>query len=462
MIGGEFDNWSRDGLVGQVIGEHEVLELIGSGGMSEVYLVRHRTLGVSRAIKVLRTDLQDRPKLAERLRREAVALSQLHHDNIVEVFDFGRLSSGALFLVMEYVKGHDLRQEVTAQGPLSLERLVRILAQLASALDYAHRRAIVHRDLKPSNLLLSQEEPDRLKVIDFGLAKLLADDSATMLTEPDKPIGSPLFWAPEQAGGEPVGAPADVYGLAAVAYYLASARPVFHPRPLPMLVLAQTEEPPEPLRQRRDDIPAQLEALLLSCLAKVPADRPTASQVVLALAELLTSQEAEEPAWDDLDDEVTVATADLIWAAERAELAMATRIDHQVELQEALFNQLNAALDELGTALAAGGVQSVAAPLERIAGLRAAIEELETDAALIDSQLDDLPTSSKSHAEGLRRQRARAEAQAAELEVLLGGEQRELYRQVQRARSRASSAGLEHLYGELDAIVARYRGISNR
>ena len=271
-------------MIGQIVDGHEIVRPLGTGGMGEVYLARSK--GGMRALKVVRADHKADKQAAARFRREVLALGKLQHPAIVQILDAGRFEDGGLYLAMEYVDGQDLQRVVTDGGALSISEALTLLARVASALAYAHAQGIVHRDLKPGNVLLEGGDPERAKIIDFGLAKVYATENLTRLTEDQQVLGSPLYWAPEQSSSSAVGPPADVYALGGLAYFALSGQPMFKPRPAVALVYAHVHEVPEPLAQRVPGVDARLAELVRACVAKAPAARPTAAQLASELEQL--------------------------------------------------------------------------------------------------------------------------------------------------------------------------------
>ncbi len=293
-----YDDEDVGTLVGLLLADRFQLErLLGVGGVGEVYYAQHNVLGVPYAVKVLREALADDEVIVERFRREAYAASRLHHPNIVQTHDFGRTEDEELYIVMEYVDGPSLRTLIAecAPGPPPLNRGLRILAQLASALEHAHAANIVHRDLKPDNILLTVDRDggDVVKVLDFGLAKVLGDEG-TAITQLGQVFGSPQYMSPEQARGEPVDTRSDIYSFGVLAYEVACGRPPFVYGSMPRLLVAHMEEkPPLPsahLPVEAPPLPDPLESILLACLEKDPADRPaTVGEVRKVLEGLLES-----------------------------------------------------------------------------------------------------------------------------------------------------------------------------
>src|SRR6267143_7146340 len=248
--------------------DYELLEVIGTGGFGRVY--RARDLGLERdvAMKVLHPSLTADPLVMERFRREAQLAARLRNPSVVNIYDI-RSRAGLQWYTMELVPGTNLAQLVQKQGPLSVDQTVRVLDQALSALEHAHPLGLVHRDLKPENMLI---EPDgRLRITDFGLALALRGDArwggATSRS------GTPQFAAPEQLLGERVDQRADLYSLAATAYFALLGRPPYE-GPTPEAILArQTTEDLPSLHESRKDVPRELEDVLRKALASEPAAR---------------------------------------------------------------------------------------------------------------------------------------------------------------------------------------------
>ena len=219
-----------DELLGtSVLGRYRIVRMLAEGGMGRVYLAEQAVGTVLRrvAIKVLRKQLGLDRQLVARFSREAETLVRLTHPNTVQLFDFGALPDGTLALVMEYVEGHSLARELL-KGALSVPRAERVLTQVCGALHEAHAHGIVHRDLKPENLLIADRvgHGDFIKVLDFGIAKVSAEDPAasTKLTQQGMMIGTPPYMSPEQFSGEPVDARSDIYSLGVIAFELLTGK----------------------------------------------------------------------------------------------------------------------------------------------------------------------------------------------------------------------------------------------
>src|SRR5438874_5940296 len=202
-------------LVGEVIADrYELEELVGTGGMSSVFKARDRMLDRNVALKILHEHYLDDDEYVERFRREARAVAQLSHPNIVTVIDRGE-ANGRQFIVFEYIDGSTLKEVVEARGPLPVREAVELAIGIARGLAFAHANGLVHRDVKPQNVLLNGD--GKPKVTDFGIARSL---DVAGVTQTGTVLGTSQYIAPEQASGQPVDAQSDVYSLGAVLYEL--------------------------------------------------------------------------------------------------------------------------------------------------------------------------------------------------------------------------------------------------
>ena len=298
---------------------YRMIEIIGSGGMGEVVLAEHRRLGKLVVAKLVHPQLSN-AHTADRLRVEAQILSRLSHPNLVEVTDLGVTEDGRPFLVMERLVGRTLVQEVQARGALPLEESVQIALEVLSALEAAHSVGVVHRDVKTENIFL-HEPTDRsgvkrrvVKLLDFGIAKILAGDAVEPTrfpTEEGTLLGTPRFCSPEQAMGRPdVDHRADLYSVGVVLFFMVTGRRPFEQQGLVELVKAHVfDPPPRPSDRAPHPIPVAVEAVILRALAKNPADRcPDAASMKTALAEALRAASAPtsaprrpQPATERLD-----------------------------------------------------------------------------------------------------------------------------------------------------------------
>ncbi len=280
-------------------GRFEIKELLGEGALGEVYLAEHETLGMQYAVKVLQEHVAEDEKVVARFKREAYAASRLDHPNAVQIFDFGRTDEGLFYLVMELVDGPTLTEVLaeTAPQPMKRRRGLELLIQVTQALKAAHEAKIVHRDLSPDNIRIIKHriDADKLKILDFGLAKVLAD-AENPLSATGEVFGTPRYMAPEQARGEPVDHRADIYALGVLAFEVCIGRPPFTYDLLPQLLQAHMDEaPPRPsslLPIEFPPLPPELEAVILKCLEKSPEDRP---QNVDEVYEILEQVQEAEP-----------------------------------------------------------------------------------------------------------------------------------------------------------------------
>src|SRR5262245_9385796 len=254
-----------DRLIGRSLGQYQVIEPIRKGGMSIIYKAYQESLDRYVAVKVL-PDNND-PQFAARFKREARAVAQLQHPNILPIYDYGE-QDGMLYLVMQYIENGTTLSDVL-NGPMETTRALRLVGKVLDALSYAHERGIIHRDIKPANVLLPS--PDWPMLADFGIVKLRDDDQK--LTIPGLVIGTAAYMAPEQASGLPVDARTDLYATGVVLYELVTGRVPFDAS-TPMAMLAKhAYEPPVPPRDITPGLPIEVENLLLRALEKDPAAR---------------------------------------------------------------------------------------------------------------------------------------------------------------------------------------------
>ncbi|WP_084610662.1 serine/threonine-protein kinase [Archangium violaceum] len=272
----------RDGaalLPAVLEGRYRLLSQLGAGGMGVVYLAEHLGLRKSVAVKLLRGELSRDPTFTRRFEQEAIAASQIGHEHIVNVTDLGRTPTGELFYVMELLEGESLGALLLRERSLPLWRAVPILTQVCRALEAAHARGIVHRDVKPQNVMLPrrQEQADFVKVVDFGISKVMQGQPASGLTEAGAILGTANYMAPEQAAGGPVDARADVYSVGVLTYEVCTGTLPFRGDNTFATLLQHLEATAEPPSRRRPDLglPPELDVLVLSALAKDPAARPT-------------------------------------------------------------------------------------------------------------------------------------------------------------------------------------------
>jgi serine/threonine protein kinase len=277
-------------------GSYELLELIGRGGMGEVWRARHSLLTRPAAIKLIRTGGHEEDAAGDlrhssrRFELEAQATAAMRSPHTIQLFDFGVTHDGTFYYVMELLDGLDLQTLVRRYGPVPAGRAVHLLQQVCHSLGEAHARGLIHRDVKPANIFTCRygREVDFVKVLDFGIAKprRITGDSGS-LTQGGLVGGTPEFMSPEQVlGDRPLDQRADIYALGAVAYWLLTGKMVFEGENAMQVMLHHLQSEPAPPSSRTElSVPAQLDAVVLACLAKDPLRRPqTADDLAARLA----------------------------------------------------------------------------------------------------------------------------------------------------------------------------------
>ncbi|MDH5491968.1 MAG: protein kinase, partial [Myxococcales bacterium] len=302
-----------DKLVGQVIdGRYEIERVLGEGGMGLVYKARHVVLGKPLAIKVLRPEVSKDSEIIARFRQEAQSASSIGNQHIIDISDFGVLADQSTYFVMEFLEGQDLTGAIESAGSLEPARCVHIARQLCQALGAAHEIGIVHRDLKPDNVQLITRggDPDFVKVLDFGIAKV--GGSTSKLTRAGQVFGTPHYMSPEQCAGSGVDARTDIYALGVMLYEMACGSVPFDADNLMGILTKHLYEEPTPPSQVKPSVPVDFEAVILRAMAKkveeryqnmaelvADLDRLDAGQRPEATTSFLTRQaeaEAEPPA----------------------------------------------------------------------------------------------------------------------------------------------------------------------
>ena len=280
----------------QELGSYQLIELLGQGGMGEVWRARHQLLARHAAIKLVRPEVLGARDEAEarlllrRFEREAQATAALNSPHTIQLFDFGITAEGTFYYVMELLVGRDLETFVREFGPVPANRAIFLLRQVCHSLADAHARGMVHRDIKPANIYACRMglEYDFIKVLDFGLVKVRdrAVKAETMLTLDHTTTGTPAYMAPEIILGEAdVDSRADVYALGCVAYYLLTGALVFEAEtPMKMLLQHAHAKPVPPSQRTELPIPRELDELVLACLEKDPNDRPQSAEELFRMA----------------------------------------------------------------------------------------------------------------------------------------------------------------------------------
>ena len=252
---------------------YELQELIGGGGMADVYKAQDKLLDRAVAVKILHQQYANDAEFVEKFRREATAAAKLAHPNIVNIYDVGE-DGGSQYIVMEYVSGPTLKEVIQQKGCLEPIEAVRIAKEIASALESAHRNNLVHCDIKPHNILVM---PDgHIKVTDFGIARAV---SASTMTYSGSVMGSVHYFSPEQAKGTVITTKSDVYSLGVVLYEMLTGQLPFNGETSVSIALKHLQEEPVPIRQLNPSIPPVLEAIVQKAMSKDPADRPSSTEL---------------------------------------------------------------------------------------------------------------------------------------------------------------------------------------
>ncbi len=289
---------NEDALIGRVInGAYRIEQSIGVGGMGRVYRANQTMLGRTVAIKVIHQHLLGDEASVARFYTEARAASRLNHPNSVSIIDFGRTDDGLLHLVMEYLHGHDLAMVMQEEGPFSFARICRILESVLAALAEAHELSVVHRDLKPENIILQRQRRggDFVKVVDFGLAKIL-EPTATSVTSPGLVCGTPDYMSPEQARGEDIDGRGDLYSVGVLLFELLTGRLPFEDETPTKVALRHLTEPVPDPRQVAPlrNIPDKLAQITLRALSKDREDRyATADEMAAEIRQVLDSLKSD-------------------------------------------------------------------------------------------------------------------------------------------------------------------------
>jgi len=267
-------------LLGTVLdGRYEIQEVLAGGGMGLVYRARHRLMNRTVAIKVLHKHMVTSPDALKRFQLEAQAVSSLAMPNILTIFDFGISQQGQPYMVMDYLAGVSLADVLEAEHRLSVARSLNIFIHVCEAIEHAHEKNVIHRDLKPSNIMLinSGEEKDFVKIVDFGIAKLLGQTEGDLaeLTRTGEVFGSPLYMSPEQCRGKPVDCRTDIYSLGSVIYRTITGKRLFEGDQVLDLFFKQVSQEPAPFSVACPEIyiPEQLENAIFKALQKEPSMR---------------------------------------------------------------------------------------------------------------------------------------------------------------------------------------------
>lgn len=284
-------------LIGVMVGSYRIERVIGNGGVGCVYAARHPTIGSSVAVKVLHPHVATSPDAHARFLREARASAEIGGAFIPRYFDFGELSDGRAYAVMELLSGETIDERIERRGKLSLEETTRWLIQIAQVLGEAHARGIIHRDIKPDNLFIARDSQgeESIRVLDFGIAMTVSDGDKR-LTQSGVFVGTPVYCPPEQMFGQAVTASADIYALAATGYQMLTGVVPFDGH-MGDLFDAKTRHEPPSIRKHRDDLPRVVDATLRRALSRRPEKRfATTAEFERAVASWLTASRSK-PRW---------------------------------------------------------------------------------------------------------------------------------------------------------------------
>ncbi|WP_409253657.1 Stk1 family PASTA domain-containing Ser/Thr kinase [Bacillus sp. SCS-153A] len=283
----------------RISGRYKILEMIGGGGMANVYLAKDMILDREVAIKMLRLDFANEEEFIKRFQREAQSATSLAHPNIVSIYDVGE-EEDIYYIVMEYVSGMTLKQYIQKHSPISIEKAIDIMRQLTSAISHAHQNHIVHRDIKPQNILIDHD--GTVKITDFGIAMAL---TATSITQTNSVLGSVHYLSPEQARGGMATRKSDIYSLGIVMFELLSGRLPFSGESAVSIALKHLQSETPSLRRWNQDIPQSVENIVLKATAKDPFQRyDTVEEIEEELRTALDPGRLDEPKFaieEDMD-----------------------------------------------------------------------------------------------------------------------------------------------------------------
>jgi hypothetical protein len=258
---------------------YDIKETIGQGGMGVILRARHRLLGKDVAIKMLDGDAIGDLDAVKRFKQEAQASSRLQHPNIVSVFDFGVLPGGKCYLVMDYLDGKSLSQMLEELGPLDVEDACRYFVDIAEGLDHAHNNRIVHRDLKPANVMITTS--GIVKLVDFGIAKIIGDESTANLTRTGQAPGTPNYMSPEQCTGDPIDHRTDVYSFGCLMFEVLTGKvPFAGSSPIETMYMHVNAEVPTVANSKENEALNAIDAIISKAMAKEPKDRYDDMKVV--------------------------------------------------------------------------------------------------------------------------------------------------------------------------------------
>jgi serine/threonine-protein kinase len=265
-------------MIGESVGNYRILKKLGEGGMGAVYLAEHASIGRKAAVKVLLPQYSSHPEIVQRFFNEARTTGLIRHPGLVDIFDFGQLPNGSAFLAMEFLDGESLSSRLARERQLSPDLTLALGRQIASAVGAAHAQSIIHRDLKPDNLFLTPDADMplgiRVKVLDFGIAKLTGDPASSVRTATSVVMGTPPYMSPEQCrGAGRVDYRSDIYSLGCILFEMACGRPPFIGEGSGDLMGMHLRDAPPSPRSLRSDLPEAIDRLILRTLEKNPDQR---------------------------------------------------------------------------------------------------------------------------------------------------------------------------------------------
>ncbi|MEZ4475207.1 MAG: protein kinase [bacterium] len=415
---------------GTRVGEYVLERLLGRGGMSRVYFARERLTGRGVAVKILQAGLPPNLAADRRLEQEARAITRIDHPNVVEVYAWGRTGDGLPYIAMEYLEGKTLAHLVSVGRQVSVERMLPIAAQMLSALARAHQLDIIHRDIKPDNVFLVRRDgqEDVVKMLDFGIAKLLgAQPHSLVQTVQGLVLGTPEYLPPELALGQEISPATDIYALGVILFEGLTGRLPFIGQGAGELAEHHCFSPPPRLRPLAPDVPPELEAIVLKCLAKDPTARFASADMLLQALQPFLGGGPRAP---------TVANSPLglPQRLEPGDNAAVERALREVVARRWFDEaQLPASLSE---------------DLDELDGLRQRVEALGTELALVEDALVELK-------DALARRELQLQDQV-QLEASLAEELRSLARQ--DAEEGNALYALDHARDILDGLVAQGAG----
>jgi hypothetical protein len=439
-------------MIGTILHDRwRVLTELGRGGMGEVFLAEHIALGRNEALKILSPSIATDPQFVSRFRREARAVNRLRHPNIVAIYDFGQLPDGRFYLAMEYAEGDSVFRLLRQYERLDVPRALHLLGQLAYAVHHAHSRGVVHRDLKPGNLIVGGDD-DTLKVLDFGMAKIVAPDVAdsTPLSMGSVIWGTPRYMSPERVMGVGNDPRSDLYAIGCLAFELVVGTTPFAGTPQEIIHSHVTEPPPVPSARQRG-IPGELDAVILRLLAKEPDDRyQTAAELYAALRKV---PGYPEPRTEARRRFVPIQRRPATLEPERPRAAT------EPGNARGALREVAEALQDLGVddARLVSGIAYLADHERSLARLEAAQDALEHEAAAVRETVGDREVSLRFALGELELMKSDDTAKLRELEARLGAATKD------GDRLRAIEAGIAQVAqlraGALDKLKSAYEAL---